>query len=226
MANFTAAINALVEERDRIFLIRVATDYNLPLEELQKKYMETAEQAIKVPRKYKKRDPKSVSVVTVSDGPSEAEAVPKPAKVPKAKAEKPCCTAQTSKKEPCKFGALKGEVFCKRHLKQSLGEGSGSDKESAPKPVKKAAKKADQPVHTHVLTETPNDECDLCQSHGNPLEAIESRFEVVAPHTGPVKQLTVAQRLEAIMMEADDDEDEDDVDEDAGFGEEEFEDDD
>jgi hypothetical protein len=223
MANFTAAINALVEERDRIFLIRVATDYNLPLEELQKKYMETAEQAIKVPRKYKKRDAKSVSVVSVADDPSEA---PKPAKVPKAKAEKPCCTAQTSKKEPCKFGALKGEVFCKRHLKQSLGESSGSDKESAPKPVKKVAKKADQPVHTHVLTEAPNDECDLCQSHGNPLEALESRFEVVAPHTGPVKQLTVAQRLEAIMMEADDDEDEDEVDEDAGFGEEEFEDDD
>jgi len=57
-ANFTAAINALVAERDRVFLLRVAADYNLKFEELQQKYLETAEVAIKVPRKYTKK-PKS-----------------------------------------------------------------------------------------------------------------------------------------------------------------------
>jgi hypothetical protein len=202
-ANFTAAINALVAERDRVFLVRVAQDYNLPLEDLQKKYMETAEQAIKVPRQYKKREPKSVSVVAVTEGAEVAKPAPK---VPKAKAEKQCCTSQTSKKEPCKFAALKGEVFCKRHLKQQLGEASPE----APKPAKKASKKAEQPVHTHDLTENAAGECDLCESHGNPLEAKEAAFEVVrAPVAGPVKQLTAEQRLAALLADSDDVEEED-----------------
>jgi hypothetical protein len=224
MANFTAAINALVNERDRVFLLRVAEDYKLPFEELQQKYLETAEQAIKVPRKYKKREAKSVAVAVVTEG---AEPAPKPAKVPKAKAEKQCCTAQTSKKEPCKFSALKGEVFCKRHLKQSLGE---SGAEQAPKPAKKVVKKAEQPVHTHELTAAADADCELCQSHGNPLEEAEVGFEVAAPHTGPVKQLTVAERLAALMAETDEDESEDEVAapdaEDMSIGEEEFEEDD
>ena len=223
MANFTAAINALVAERDRVFLERVAQDYNLPLADLQKKYMETAEQAIKVPRQYKKREPKSVAVVEVGEG---TKSAPAP-KAPKAKAEKQCCTSQTSKKEPCKFAALKGEVFCKRHLKQQLGEASPE----TPKPAKKATKKAEQPVHTHSLTENADGECDLCQSHGNPLEGAEAAFEVVrAPHTGPIKQPTAEQRLAALMASADeafeDDEDEDAESDGDVMGEEAFEDDD
>lgn len=212
MANFTAAINALVNERDRVFLLRVAEDYKLPFEELQKKYLDTAEEAIKVPRKYKKREAKSVTVTVVAEG----------TKVPKAKAEKQCCTAQTSKKEPCKFSALKGEVFCKRHLKQSLGDSS----EEAAKPVKKTVKKAEQPVHTHQLTGSADADCELCQSHGNPLEAVEAAFEVVAPHTGPVKQLTTAERLAQLMAETDEDEDPASEPESEGMSEEEFEEDD
>lgn len=219
MANFTAAINALVNERDRVFLLRVAEDYKLPFEELQQKYLETAEQAIKVPRKYKKRDPKSVAIVAVTEGDAPAKAP----KVAKPKAEKVDCTALTSKKEPCKFGALKGEVFCKRHLKQSLGEADGK---VAPKPVKKAAKKVEQPVHTHELTRMADADCELCQSHGNPLEAGEAAFEVVGPHTGPIKQLTVAERLAALMADTDEDEPESAHEMDASIGEEEFEDDD
>jgi hypothetical protein len=38
MANFTAAINALVGERDRVFLVQVAERYKLPFEELSKLY--------------------------------------------------------------------------------------------------------------------------------------------------------------------------------------------
>jgi hypothetical protein len=100
-------------------------------------------------------------------------------------------------------------VFCKRHLKQSMEETAPK----APKEPKapKAAKKAEQPVHTHPLTET-DEACDLCASHGNPLEAVEQDFEVVmpSPATGPIKQLTTAQRLAAMLEEADSDvEDED-----------------
>ena len=198
MANFTAAINALVAERDRQFLVRVAQDYNLPFEQLSKLYLEVAADAIKVPRKYTKK-PKAVAVVTEEGEPAE----PKPAKEPKepkAKAEKQKCTACTSKKEPCKFSALKGEVFCKRHLRATQEEESG---EAAPKEPKKPAKKPEQPVHTHPLTENAKGECDLCESHGNPL-AEEAEFEVVMGTSGtaPVaKPQTVAERLAAILSD-------------------------
>jgi hypothetical protein len=193
MASFADAVNALVCERDRQFVLRIATDYNLNVEELQKKYLETAEMAIKVPRKYKKREATSVTVVT------EAKEAKAP-KEPKAKAAKQQCTACTSKKEPCKFSALKGEVFCKRHLKQSVGESETPKEPKAPK-APKAAKKADQPVHTHDLTEGVVKDCDLCQSHGNPLVEAEG-FELAAPHCGPIKPVSVESRLAALLAEA------------------------
>jgi len=189
--NFAAAVQALVAERDRQFLMRVSTDYNIPFEELQAKYTETAEAVIKVPRKYTKRDPKAVTVVT--DG--------KPQKTPKAKAEKQCCTSQTSKKEPCKFSALKGEVFCKRHLKQHNG--------TEEVPVKEP--KAAQPVHTHPISEMVNADCDLCQSHGNPLAPVED-FEVAVPSVktqlaASQPAPSVADRLAMMLEEADSDSD-------------------
>jgi hypothetical protein len=207
MASFADSINALVAERDRQFVQRIATEYSLNFEELNQKYLETAEIAIKVPRKYTKKakEPKSVEV-----GKGEAPDATQVAKAPKAPKEKPCCTAQTSKKEPCKFSALKGEVFCKRHLKQSMEETATK----APKEPKapKAAKKAEQPVHTHPLSET-DEACDLCASHGNPLEAVEQDFEVVmpSPATGPIKQLTTAQRLAAMLDEADSEAEDEDM---------------
>ena len=210
MANFTSAINALVGERDRHFLLRVASDFNLPFEQLSKLYLETAEQAIKPPRKYTKK-PKAVAVVT-------EEGEPKPTKEPKAKAEKQKCTACTSKKEPCKFSALKGEVFCKRHLRATQEE-SG---EVAPKEPKKPAKKPEQPVHTHALTENAKGECDLCESHGNPLSE-EGEFEVVLG-TAPAKTLTVAERLAAILSDDGDESEAESEDyEDTGLMEEGFE---
>lgn len=197
MANFTSAILALVEERDRQFLLRVSTDYNLPFEELRVKYLETAEKAIKVPRKYTKK----VKEVEVGEG--AAPVADKVAKEPKASKEKQCCTAQTSKKEPCKFSALKGEVFCKRHLKQSMGE-SEANEPKAKKAPKAAAKKPEQPVHSHPLDQA-DEACNLCASHGNALEQAEPIFEVTkpAPHTGPLKVPTVAERLAAMLEEAD-----------------------
>jgi len=224
MASFADAINALVAERDRQFVQRIATEYSLNFEELNKKYLETAEMAIKVPRKYTKKAKEPKSVEVVGGAAPDATQVAKAPKVPK---EKPCCTAQTSKKEPCKFSALKGEVFCKRHLKQSLEE----DVMKVPKEPKvpKVVKKAEQPVHSHPLTEA-DEACDLCSSHGNPLEEAEQDFEIVlnTPAVGPVKQLTTAQRLAAMLEEADE-EDEDDAEEaedDLKLGQEEYEEDD
>ena len=197
MANFTSAINALVGERDRHFLLRVASDFNLPFEQLSKLYLETAEQAIKVPRKYTKK-PKAVAVVT-EEGEPDAAAEPKPTKEPKAKAEKQKCTACTSKKEPCKFSALKGEVFCKRHLRADQeAKGEAPLKEKA---AKKPVAKTEQPVHTHSLTENAQGECALCESHGNPLATGEGEFEVVLG-TADTVPMTVAERLAAILDDA------------------------
>jgi len=91
-----------VRERDSQFLQRIAVDYSLNLEELQSKYLAVAEAAIKVPRKYKKREAKEVKTT------DEAGQATK-------------CQGITAKKEPCKFSALKGGCFCKRHLEKAEG---------------------------------------------------------------------------------------------------------
>lgn len=207
---FAQACDALVRERDRVFLTRIADDYKIDFAELEAKYLSAAEEAVKVPRKYKKREPKAVNVVGVTE---EGE---KPAKVPKAKAEKQCCTAQTSKKDACKFSALKGEVFCKRHLKQSLGE---TEPKAAKVPkVKKAPKKTNEIVHSHALDSGVHADCDLCQSHGNPMAGKEDEFELVteeaeeAEEEAPVPKVqSVQERLAALLAEEPDSDAEDDA---------------
>ena len=224
-ANFTAAINALVGERDRVFLVAVAAQFNLPFEQLSKLYLETGGDALKVPRKYTKK-PKAVAVVTEGEGAESAPAAPKEAPAKKAPAEKQKCTACTSKKEPCKFSALKGEVFCKRHLRADQeAKGEAPPKEKA---AKKPATKAAQPMHTHALTENSQGECALCESHGNPLATGEGEFEVVlgTAGTSPMKPLTVAERLAAILDDSDGESESDAENEMGGITEEGFEEDD
>lgn len=210
---FANAIDALVAERDRVFIERVCADYNLNFDELSAKYLETAAEAIKVPRKYKKREVKMVVVTDETGEVVKAPAKePKAPKEPKAKAEKQGCTACTSKKEPCKFSALKGEVFCKRHLAASKASEPGA----APKVPK--AKKADAPVHTHELTAEIHDDCELCQSHGNPLAEAEDFELAVAPQptvemeefelveVAPSQPTSLASRLAALMANTEEDE--------------------
>lgn len=195
-STFAQACDALVRERDRVFLERVAADYKLDFKELEAKYLEAAEAAIKVPKKYKKREPKSV---TVTDG--EGQVVEKPKK---GKAEKAACQGTTAKKEPCKFSALKGECFCKRHLKAAMDAKEAGD---APKPVKapkvpKAEKpKAVEPMHTHPLDEEPEGPCVPCQAYGNPLKAAtaEGMFQC--------EPVALQARLDKIMNGADSDSD-------------------
>ena len=67
--------------------------------------------------------------------------------------------------------------------KKSAGAAAGSDNEagpSAPKKAKKAKKvKTDAPVHTHELDDEVHDDCELCQTHGCPLEDNEDEYETV-----------------------------------------------
>ena len=181
---FALACDALVRERDRVFLERICADYNLSFEELSAKYLETAEEAIKVTRKYTKKA-KDVTIVTEDSKP----------KAPKAPVVKQCCTSQTSKKEPCKFSALKGEVFCLRHLKQSRGDAPTAEPK-IPK-TKKVVKT--EPIHTHPIdVESPTKDCDTCAKYGKPLMPTPVEFE-------KVETKTAAQRLAEMLEEADSD---------------------
>ena len=198
---FAQAIDALVAERDRVFIQRVCDDYKLDFKELSAKYFEAAESAIKVPRKYKKREPKSVTLTVEGAEPK--------TKAPKEVKAKQCCTAHTSKKEPCKFNALKGEVFCKRHLKQSLNE---AEPKAPKEPKAKKAKKVEkplEPVHSHEPDAEVHDDCELCQSHGNVMSAEAEEFELVDEEpvkAVPVKQTTVQERLAALLADSDEEE--------------------
>ena len=149
---FAQACDALVRERDRVFLLKVAEDYKIPFEELEAKYLTAAEAAIKVPKQRKAK-------VTV-EGANK-------------------CQAQTAKKGPCSFSALKGECFCKRHLAAQNAE------PKPPKPAKEPKEKAVKPVkvepaHSHPPSDTRVDDCDLCESHGSALSE-EEDFEIIMP---------------------------------------------
>jgi len=149
---FALACDALVRERDRVFLLKVSDDYKIPFAELEAKYLVTAGEAIKVPKVRKAK-------VTV-EGANK-------------------CQAQTAKKGPCSFSALKGECFCKRHLAQQNAPPKEPKAPKEPK-VKVAKPTKVEPTHTHAPSDESVRDCELCESHGSAL-AEEEDFEIVMP---------------------------------------------
>jgi hypothetical protein len=150
---FALACDALVRERDRIFLLKVSEDYKIPFAELEAKYLSTAEEAIKIPKKVRKAR-------VVVEGANK-------------------CQAQTAKKGPCSFSALKGECLCKRHLAQQNAEPKPAKPAKEPK-VKVTKPVKVEPTHTHAPSASSVKDCDLCESHGSAL-AEEEDFEIVMP---------------------------------------------
>jgi hypothetical protein len=150
---FALACDALVRERDRVFLLKVSEDYKIPFSELEAKYLCTAEEAIKAPKKVRK------------------------AKVVVEGANK--CQAQTAKKGPCSFSALKGECLCKRHLAQQNAPPKPDKPAKEPKVKVTNPVKVD-PTHAHPPSASLVKDCDLCESHGSAL-AEEEDFEIVMP---------------------------------------------
>lgn len=156
--NFALACDALVRQRDRAFLERLATDYNLDLAELESKYLETGDGHVKVAKKVRK------AKVTI-EGPDAA----------------PKCQATTAKKGPCSFAALKGECFCKRHLRQEQEKTAPKEPKDATAPKKVAVPVKIDPVHDHPVDDgETHAECELCQTHGNPLEFEPDEYEEAA----------------------------------------------
>jgi hypothetical protein len=144
-----SAICTLVRECDSEFLKRVAEDYNLPAEELRTKYLESADNLLNRKRK----------AAAMVDG----EAAPE-AQAPKKS--KDSCQGITSKKEPCKFSALKGGCYCKRHQKAHEEAQAGVTAPVAPKAAKVPKPVQAEPIHDHPIDSQMRDDCRLCQSHG------------------------------------------------------------
>jgi hypothetical protein len=164
-SSFALACDALARERDRVFIMRVSTDYKIDFTELEAKYLVEAETAIKVPKQKKAR----VAKVSVEGGKPVEER----------------CQALTAKKGQCSFSSLKGECFCKRHLKQQ-----NEPKQDVPKAVKPVSKKPPakvEPVHEHELDGEKHADCNLCQTHGSVLTEEKEFEEASEPAPEPVE---------------------------------------
>lgn len=145
----------------------------------------------------------------VPEKPEKKKKTPRPAKVSVSHESEAKCTAVTAKGKPCSLKALDGKCVCRIHdkaepktpkkAKKPVNDEAGpSEPPKAPKKKAKKAKK-EQPEHMHDLDETVHDECELCQSHGSPLEDtdIEEEFETVK---SPPRSLR--ERLANVALEA------------------------
>jgi len=116
------------------------------------------------------------------------------------------CTATTAKGKPCSLNALGGGCLCRVHSKAPKEPKAKEPKapKEPKKPAKKKAKKTEQPAHSHSLDEMVHADCELCQSHGSPLEDtdVDEEFETIA---SPKMQLK--ERLNKVVKDAYEDED-------------------
>ena len=125
-------------------------------------------------------------------------------------ATKCCCT--TAKGKPCALKALDGSTMCRVHAKKADEPGPATKPKKtkepkAAKPKKAKKVKTDAPVHTHELDEEDHDDCELCQTHGNPLnETQEEEYETVQSPRRTLRErlMRVAEQEEFV----EDDEDE------------------
>ena len=178
-------------------LARVASDYRLDHAELISRYL---------------------------SGPPPAS-LPQPQSKPHV-AQSALCTARTAKGAPCKYRPQKGSCVCKIHASKT--QEAPPEPEEVPKASKKKKTpkktKAPAPEHTHALTEdlSPDNVCQLCDTHGSVLDPgmPEAEFELVD------EEPDLAARLKAILSGEDDLEEDPDIPDEEGLAEDEdFEDD-
>jgi hypothetical protein len=153
---FAQSVSALVRTAlvslENQFLETVAKDYNLPIEELREKYKVAAD-TTSLKRPYKR---KATVEIIDQDGNKVAD------KKTTETDDRPLCKGTTAKREPCKFHALKGGCYCKRHQEAfEVEEARRSGKQTVKMP-----NNGGEPLHTHAPDHIVHDACDLCQSHG------------------------------------------------------------
>ena len=124
------------------------------------------------------------------------------------------CTATTAKGKPCSMRPLEGKCVCHVHdkpKKEKAPAKPAATASAATSAIKKkkttTKKKKETPMHTHELDETIHEDCELCSTHGTPLEndVDDEDFETV---TSPPR--TLRERLTKIAMYENEEEEEDD----------------
>jgi len=166
-----------LEKYTTSLLARIATDYNLPNEELVAKYL-TRPEAIATKAK-KPRAPK------------DPNAPPKPPKVPTE--DRPMCPSLTGKKTPCKNRCLPGSDKCHLH---SVSLPTGEPKPPKPPRVPKAKKVKEQPTHNHAPLVAPDVPCQLCESHGDATDPGLTNVQFESNQNG----MTLQERLRMIIQ--------------------------
>jgi len=173
----SAAIETQVYDTLHQLLGKIAEDYGLNHGEMVEKYLVLGRECSPPPQYiYKNTGDESEGSVNGEDKPKKKREPKRKAtkKVKEAKVEdrEGKCTATTAKGTLCKNKALGGGCTCRVHTKNA--------DEDEPKEKKKRAKKSKkvEPEHTHKLDELAGSDCELCETHGNPLDG-EQEFEVV-----------------------------------------------
>lgn len=185
-----AGLKTQFEEAMRKVVRDIAEGEGLDADELMAKYLVNVIPATKEAKGKAKAKPDREAKVTV-----------KPVDDDEASGSEPCkCCAMTAKGKPCALKPLSGTNMCRVHAKK-VEEASGSGvtgpiKEKKSKAAKKEKKKRDEPVHTHELDDERHDDCELCQTHGNPLDDAPEEFETVV---SPPRSLR--DRLRRVMVE-------------------------
>jgi hypothetical protein len=131
---------------------------------------------------------------------------PPPASLPQPKpqvAPSNLCAAKTAKGAPCKYKPQRGSCVCKIHASKAAGDELVHPPEPEEIPLKAKKKKtpkktkAPAPEHSHALTEdlSPDNVCQLCDTHGSVLDPgmPEAEFELVDDEPD------LAARLKAIL---------------------------
>jgi hypothetical protein len=172
----SAAIEAKVYETLHSLLKKVSEDYDLDHGVLVDRYLIQGREGSPPPQFIYK--PTEGSVV----GDCEDE---KPKKVKKAKVKVTKkapeeeddragkCKALTAKGTPCKNKAFGGGCNCRVHTPKD----TEVKEPKAKKEPKGRKSKAKEPEHTHKMDELASGDCELCETHGNPLDG-EQEFEV------------------------------------------------
>lgn len=128
------------------------------------------------------------------------------------------CTATTAKGKPCSMKPLAGKCVCRVHdkplgappapkkAKKPVEEDDAGPSEPKKKSKKSKAAKAKQPEHTHEVDNDLHDDCELCQSHGTPLDDTDAEEEFETIKSPP---RTLKDRLKALQADSYDEEEED-----------------
>jgi hypothetical protein len=216
----SAAIETQVYDVLHSLLLKIASDYDLDHGVLVERYLISGREGSPPPQYIYKstggdipdapvKGPRKAKVqVSTKDSDSEEEVAPKRKTKAKRKSDaddrEGKCTSLTAKGALCKNNAFGGGCTCRVHMPK---EGKAS-KEKEKKKAKGGKAKKVEPEHSHKMDELAASDCELCETHGNPLEG-EQEFEVE-----DVKEVLAALRAEdsdSEEMEAPVDRDEDEM---------------